>query len=264
MRSSPARSVTRYRRWAFWIHFQRLVRHPSCGCCPHPRRMLSPGVRRRPLYPTPGRIIPPRWNQLVRPASLACGGRLFVLLTGYQMGEQLSAVVIGASSIGKQHAKWLHTTRLPGGRSWGPPRFRQCHLQNIAESFGIEPVGYTDVCRMLDELQPHIVNICSPRSSTTSTTWPRMRRAATSSATTDLGRGRRHRHHQRAGPADGRGAHAAVRAVNTQYVSAPPAYYELASRRGHRHAGEVLHSQIRHTNKTYERVWVDIATRSAC
>ena len=182
------------------------------------------------------------------------------------MGEQLSAVVIGASGIGKQHAKWLHTLgcRVDGFVGSSPDSVTAT-FETLRESFGIEPVGYTDVGRMLDEIQPHIVNICSPpkfhyehyMAAHEAGCHILCEKPLTWDEDLDIPTLNEQARQMAEAPTQ------AVRAVNTQYVSAPPAYYELCEQTGgHPGTPEKFFMQLesRHTNKTYERVWVDIAT----
>ncbi len=182
------------------------------------------------------------------------------------MGEQLSAVVIGASGIGKQHAKWLHTLgcRVDGFAGSSADSVNAT-FSSLRDSFGIEPVGYTDVERMIDELHPHIVAVCSPPNlhyehymiAAEAGCHILCEKPLTWDDDTDIATLNDQARQMAEAPTD------AVRAVNTQYVAALPAYYDVCEQAGgHPGAPETFFMQLesRHTNKTYERVWVDIAT----
>jgi len=183
------------------------------------------------------------------------------------MADKLKAAVIGASGIGKHHAKWLNNLGCEVAAFAGTtPDSVKATADALEAEFGIEAAGYADVGDMLDEVRPAIVNICCPPAF----------------------------HHRYFMMAADRGCHImcekpltwdeqktldqllfearemaeydgsnVVYAVNTQYVAALPAYYALCEQVGAA-AGppEKFFMQLdsRHTNKRYDRVWVDIAS----
>lgn len=136
----------------------------------------------------------------------------------------------------------------------------------LEDDFGIDARGYTDVDALVEGEEPDIVNICTP---------PELHFDHFMAAVT----GGCHilcekpltwdedkppevlldeaRQMAEAGPED------AVRAVNTQYVAAREPYLELC-----RELGEdpgppqsfFMQLDSRHTNKVYERVWVDLSS----
>ena len=75
----------------------------------------------------------------------------------------LKCAVIGASGIGKQHAKWYHLEGCQvvafAGRS---PESVAKTTANLKTLFPFEGRGYCDVQEMLKKERPDIVSVCSP------------------------------------------------------------------------------------------------------
>ncbi len=183
------------------------------------------------------------------------------------MAERLTAVVIGASGIGKHHAKWLnHLGCEVAGFVGTTPASVKATGAMLAADLDLAARGYTDVEAMLAEVEPQVVNICSPPAfhyrhfmsaaargchimCEKPLTWDEDK-----SLEQLLGE---------AGEMAGAGSQDTVGAVNTQYAAAPAAYFALCEEIGIE-AGppETFFMQMdsRNTNKTYERVWVDLAS----
>ncbi len=79
------------------------------------------------------------------------------------MGEPLRAVVIGASGMGKHHAKWLHQLGCEVAAFCGTSAASvERTTQVLRDIFPFEGTGYTDVTRMLETEQPDVVAVASP------------------------------------------------------------------------------------------------------
>ncbi|MFP4026485.1 MAG: Gfo/Idh/MocA family protein [Candidatus Brocadiia bacterium] len=77
--------------------------------------------------------------------------------------EQKSVAVVGASGIGKHHAKWWD---FEGARVCG---FVGTSSESVADTqdvlsdlFGYEGPGYTDLAELLEREHPDIVDVCTP------------------------------------------------------------------------------------------------------
>ncbi|MFO7947068.1 MAG: Gfo/Idh/MocA family oxidoreductase [Armatimonadota bacterium] len=183
------------------------------------------------------------------------------------MTSALKAAVIGASGIGKHHAKWLDRLDCDVVAFAGSNAESVRDTADMLEdSFGITARGYTDVGELLEKKKPDAVNICSPPD----LHYEHFMAAATAgchilcekpltwdenkSPDTLLDEARQM---AQAGPDD------AVRAVNTQYVAGREPYLKLCRQIGSEPGpAESFFMQIdsRHTNKVYERVWIDLAS----
>lgn len=79
------------------------------------------------------------------------------------MKNDLTVAVIGASGIGQHHARWHH---LSGSRvaAFVGSSEASCQVtqERLTQYFGFDGKGYTCVKRMLDEVQPDIVDVSSP------------------------------------------------------------------------------------------------------
>jgi len=81
------------------------------------------------------------------------------------MGEKagVRSAVIGASGIGKHHAKWWHLEGADVCAFVGTSRESVAKTQEaLAALFPFEGRGYTDVQAMLDAEGPDVVDVCSP------------------------------------------------------------------------------------------------------
>lgn len=79
------------------------------------------------------------------------------------MDRRLKCAVIGASGIGKQHAKWFHIEGCEIVAFAGTSRESVAKTQEALQKlFGFGGKGYTDIQEMLDAEKPDIVSVCSP------------------------------------------------------------------------------------------------------
>lgn len=79
------------------------------------------------------------------------------------MGPGMRAAVIGASGIGKHHAKWLRALGCDVVAFAGSSDETVAATgRMLHEQLGIEARGYSDVPKMLEEMRPELVSICSP------------------------------------------------------------------------------------------------------
>jgi len=183
------------------------------------------------------------------------------------MAERLTAAVIGASGIGKHHAKWLNNLGCDVAAFVGTtPDSVQATGEMLRNDLGIDAVGYIDVGDMLKEVEPAIVNICGPPEFH----YVHFMAAAPSNChimcekplTWDQDKGLDQLLLEAREMAE-YGSIDEVHAINTQYTAAPAAYYALCEQIG-LDAGppEKFFMQIdsRNTNKIYARVWVDLAS----
>lgn len=153
------------------------------------------------------------------------------------MSGTLTAAVIGASGIGKHHAKWLHRLGCDVQAFAGTsPQSVAATTETLSDLFGFEGTGYASVQEMLDAGRCDVIGVCSPE----------------------------HLHHDHVLAAIDHGAHVMcekplvfdhdlqademlamagemvraadeagrVAAVNTQYVAAVDAYREFTDERG--------------------------------
>ncbi|NOZ24431.1 MAG: Gfo/Idh/MocA family oxidoreductase [Planctomycetes bacterium] len=79
------------------------------------------------------------------------------------MNRRLKCAVIGASGIGKQHAKWYHiegcdVTAFAGTSKESIEKTKAV----LKDMFGFEGKGYIDIRQMLEAERPDIVSVCSP------------------------------------------------------------------------------------------------------
>lgn len=73
------------------------------------------------------------------------------------------AAVIGAGKIGRHHAKWLHHSGCDvAGFVVSSPDHIESRAAEIRPDCPSLGQGYADVERMLDEVQPELVSVCSP------------------------------------------------------------------------------------------------------
>ncbi|MGD9496298.1 MAG: Gfo/Idh/MocA family protein [Armatimonadota bacterium] len=79
------------------------------------------------------------------------------------MSAQLTAAVIGASGIGKHHAKWLDRLgcAVTGFAGTSPQSVAATQAQ-LKELFGFAGTGYPSVAEMLQAGRYDIVSVCSP------------------------------------------------------------------------------------------------------
>ena len=79
------------------------------------------------------------------------------------MSQSLRAVVIGASGMGKHHAKWLHQLGCEVvGFAGTSAESVERTCQVLRDIFPFGGTGYTDVAQMLQTEQPDVVAVASP------------------------------------------------------------------------------------------------------
>lgn len=79
------------------------------------------------------------------------------------MSPRLSAAVIGASGIGKHHAKWLAKLGCAvAGFAGTSPASVATTSAKLHELFGFEGTGYTSVDDLLEARRWDIISVCSP------------------------------------------------------------------------------------------------------
>jgi len=76
---------------------------------------------------------------------------------------ELTAAVIGASGIGKHHAKWLHRLgcRVVAFAGTSPESVARTS-ETLRELFGFDGIGYSSVDELLAADDYDIINVCSP------------------------------------------------------------------------------------------------------
>jgi len=183
---------------------------------------------------------------------------------------ELQAAVIGASGMGKHHAKWLarHGCEV-GGFAGTSPESVTATTEALRDLFDFDGFGHVGVEPLLDAGEWDVISICSPH---------------------EL-------HHEHFMAAVGTGAHimcekplvfdgslpaqvlleqgeemvaaaeraGIVAAINTQYVAAVGPYYELISAGGVRPAPPTefsmqMESRGGDGGTTWEEIWVDLAS----
>jgi len=79
------------------------------------------------------------------------------------MPERLRAAVIGASGIGKHHAKWYHLDGCDVVAFVGTsPASTQKTAETLRGIFDFQGRAYTDAATMLNEEYPDLVSVCTP------------------------------------------------------------------------------------------------------
>jgi len=79
------------------------------------------------------------------------------------MNRRLKCAVIGASGIGKQHAKWYHIEGCDVAAFVGTSEESVAKTKDtLADLFGFEGKGYTNIKEMVETERPDIVSVCSP------------------------------------------------------------------------------------------------------
>ncbi len=79
------------------------------------------------------------------------------------MAHQLSAAVIGASGMGKHHAKWLDRLGCSMAAFAGTsPESVAATTEKLADLFGFGGTGYPSVDELLDSGRYDLINVCSP------------------------------------------------------------------------------------------------------
>ncbi|MCD6350978.1 MAG: Gfo/Idh/MocA family oxidoreductase [Armatimonadetes bacterium] len=183
---------------------------------------------------------------------------------------QLRAAVIGASGIGKHHAKWLHFEGCDVVAFVGTSEESVARTQQVLEDlFGFEGEGFTSVEEMLAAKEPHLVSVASPPEAhydnvlacaATGThvlcekpvVWYADKRPQEMmEAATEM--------------AEALDDRALVGAVNTQYVAALEPYFALCSRLGlEREAPREMFMQLDSKGARgpvdYEDIWRDLGS----
>jgi hypothetical protein len=181
--------------------------------------------------------------------------------------DTLRAAVVGASGIGKHHAKWLQALGAEVVAIVGSSAATAAvTAQNLQEQFGIHAEPYTSIESMLRHQDPDLVHICTPPDKHAE----HVLQAAA------------HRCHllcekpltwDDAKPAEvllnearqmvaktcvpGR-----VTATNLQYMAAPPAYYALCEQAGHSVEPPhrfFMHMDSRRERNVYDVIWRELS-----
>ena len=180
----------------------------------------------------------------------------------------MRAAVIGASGIGKHHAKWLKQEGCDviafAGSSEGSVGTTQELLQ---EMIGFTGRGYWEVQNLLDTEQPDIISVCSPMPLHYEHTLAALRAGAHvmcekplaydegKKIDTLLAEGR-----ELVEAAEGAGR---VLAINTQYVAGADPYLELTGR-SRKQRPERFHMRMDSRGggeaREYEPIWIDLAS----
>ncbi len=153
------------------------------------------------------------------------------------MTPELNAAVIGASGIGKHHARWFHRLGCSLDAIAGTsPESVAATSDNLAAMFGFDGSGYPSVDEMLAERRYDLVSVCSPEA----LHYDHFMRAVDHGAHVlcekplVFDRNLSHDEMLRRGSdmvtaADDAGV---VAAVNTQYVAGVEVYHQLMAERG--------------------------------
>lgn len=183
------------------------------------------------------------------------------------MSKAIKAAVIGASGIGKHHAKWLaklgcDVCAIVGSSA----ETAQAAADGLREMFGFSGAAYSDIGHMLEEQKPDLVNICTPPAlhhthvlkaaphvrhvlCEKPLTWDedkpldQLLEEAQEITTACTGNGR-------------------IAAVNLQYAAAPAAYRALCSRLGIDTGAPqrfFMHMDSKPESNKYEIIWRELA-----
>jgi predicted dehydrogenase len=80
-----------------------------------------------------------------------------------RMAGKLRAAVIGASGIGRHHAKWYHLGGCEVVAFVGTsPESVKRTAETLRTTFGFDGRAYTDVAEMLEKERPDLLSVCSP------------------------------------------------------------------------------------------------------
>lgn len=183
----------------------------------------------------------------------------------------MKAAVIGASGMGKHHAKWLHLLGCQVVAFVGTsPESVARTAEKLREIFPFEGRGYTDVAEMLNSEGPDVVAVCSPNE----LHYEHVRQVLASGAHVMCEKPLVHdwdksdeqllaEARELAQAAEQAGV---VAAVNTQYVAAAECYRHLADLVGVGNLSRYPHSFFMQMESrggsggtSYEQIWIDLA-----
>ncbi len=187
------------------------------------------------------------------------------------MSEPLRAVVIGASGMGKHHAKWLHqlgceVVGFAGTSAASVERTTQL----LHDIFPFEGTGYTDVARMLETEQPDVVAVASPNEYHYEHVMLALQHGAhvicEKALVQDWDKNNDQLLAEAQALAQAADEAGVVTAVNTQYVAAAAAYQDLAEQVG---VSELvsqpksffmqMESRGGAEGTDHEQIWIDLA-----
>jgi predicted dehydrogenase len=181
--------------------------------------------------------------------------------------DSLRAAVVGASGIGKHHAKWLQALGAEVVAIVGSSAATAAvTAQNLQEQFRIQAEPYTSIESMLRHEDPDLVHICTPPDKHAEhvlqaaphrchllcekpLTWDDSKPAE---VLLDEARDMVAKTH-----APGR-----VTATNLQYMAAPPAYYALCEQAGHTVEPPhrfFMHMDSRRERNVYDVIWRELS-----
>lgn len=180
----------------------------------------------------------------------------------------LRAAVIGASGIGKHHAKWLHNLGCAVTAFAGTsPESVVATGRSLRDLFGFEGIGYTSVEEMLAADSYDVISVCSPQELHYEHFMAAVETGAhiicekplvydaSLSAEEMLARGE--------AMVDAAGKAGIVAAINTQYVQAAVAYRDLMTQRGAPASEPTsffmqMDSRGGDEGTDFENIWVDL------
>ncbi len=187
------------------------------------------------------------------------------------MPQQLRAAIIGASGMGKHHAKWLHELgcQVVGFAGSSEQSVAQTATM-LTDNFPFEGTGYTDVARMLETEHPDLVSIASPNKLHYEHVMLALEHGAhvmcEKPLVHDWNKSGEQLLSEAQEMAEAAQAAGVVAAINTQYAAAPNAYRDLAA-----HAGVAelispprtffmqMESRGSSDGTDYEQIWIDLA-----
>jgi predicted dehydrogenase len=180
----------------------------------------------------------------------------------------MRAAVIGASGIGKHHAKWLQNEGCEVVAFVGSSEESAGHTQKLLQDMmGFAGRGYWDVMKMLEAEHPDLVSVCTPMPLHHDHVLAALRQGAhvmcekplaydPAKKTDDLlAEGRE--------MVEAAGQAQKVLAVNTQYAAAVEPYYEVTGRdraQAPTHFSMRMESRGHGEDREYEPIWIDLAS----
>jgi len=187
------------------------------------------------------------------------------------MAPQLRAAVIGASGMGKHHAKWLHQLgcNVVGFAGSSEQSVAQT-AATLTDIFPFAGTGYTNVAEMLKTEQPDLVSIASPNELHYEHVMLCLEYGAHIICEKPLVHDWHKSNEQLLAEAqqmtEAAQAAGLIAAVNTQYVAAAEAYRDLAAQAGIAELVSPLRtffmqmeSRGGEEGTDYEQIWIDLA-----